>query len=526
MSNIFSGDSVSIAVIPEEKLLTELEPIIREWLSEGLLSPFLIVTPQGVITSPGEPPIINARVLVPDSAGIVEEISEDTFKILAETEFKVVRLVGLRALRKDTTDVGEHNKVLATIINYISNALPQPSATANELEIGTRLLKINLVVAPSELQSSDYHEAFEGPWNMHVVASAEDRSTPWTADALVKDDERFKKFMLMHLSSTAALWNGLPKSPFELVQRDKAIGGSIWLSRVFVSAILTEGLARRVAAKTVKSIADFSSDLFESKIGIYISGTQIIPEDLIDFWVDWMVEQVFGFEDGALAFQQPNEGEMPKKERWYELTQIKHFFIFAWDKLKVIPWWIWIWIRRSIGRGLQRAFQGDEGLAEIGIDQNDPMDNRDKLVAYKLVEIKNTAASAQRALVAPLQRKSWRTSPILWEKIRRIIFGMLDGSDLSDIGVTPTEGRVPVFGKTSQVIQDPKEKFVFEAELRDSLKLEEISWKNLDSATEVLQKFDVKMNEFNLEMNETLDKLVQINKELEDLGWEGANGGR
>lgn len=520
MSTIWKSDAASIIAFPDEALSEELLPSVREWLGEGLLNSFVFVTPSCVVENPGEPPNISARILIPDASGQISEIKQNLFEILAEKEFKIVRLIGVRALRTNTKIEKRQNQILNKILEYVSTSLPQPSGSANELEIGTRFLKINLVVAPSELHSSEYQEAFDGMWSMHLVASPEDRSTPWTADALVRNDERFLKFLLMHVASAAGLWNGLPSSPFELVSLEKAQSGSIWLSRVFVSAILTEELARRSVAKAINTIANSSSEIYESKLGIYVAGTSIIPEEMVDTWVDWMIAHVFNFEDAALSFRPVDESEKPRKEHWYEWTQIKHFAIFAWDKLKVIPWWIWIWIRRKVGASLQRTFQGDDGLAEVGISRDEPMDTRDKTLALSLLNIREATANAKRALVSPLQRTTSRTSPKLWADIRRIVFGMLDGSDLKDMGLGLDGEKVPVFAKTSNVIQDPRDKYIIDDEFKDICKIDEISWKNLDVAIETLRHFDTAITDKKKQLEQILDEIVKIDEELAMAKWE------
>ena len=522
MRSPWNSTSASIIALPEESLYEELKPHILEWMQEGLLSPFVFLTPECVTSSSSGPPRVEARILGIDALGSIIELSEDLFELLATQEFEVVRVVAVRALTKDSVIDSKDNKVLAEIVDYVTKTLPQAGSSATELDVGTRLLTINLVVAPSELHASNFHQAFEGIWSMHVVASPEDRSTPWTPDALVLDDSRFRKFILMHLVTTAGLWNGLAHSPFELVSREKINSGGIWLARVFVSAILTDGLSRRVAAKAINAIAVATNDLYDSKIAIKVSGTEVIPEELVDTWVDWMVKHVFAFEDATLSFVSPEEGEKPGKERWYEWTQIKHFVLFAWDKIKYIPWWIWVWIRKSVGRSLTRTFQGSEGIAEIGIDQNEPLDRRDRELALKLLEIKQATTEAKKALKAPMQRRSAKSTPKLWSNIRRLVFAMMDGSDVQyivDMGLDSKQSS-PVFARTGQIIQDPSEKFSFEEEFAKEIGVEQLSWKNLDTTDSIVEKYERKIEALKQEMSSTLDELVTVESEIDTVRWE------
>ena len=278
----------------------------------------------------------------------------------------------------------------------------------------------------------------------------------------------------MHLATTAGLWNGLQVSPFELVDLEDAKKGNFWLSRIFVNAILTDGLSRRVAAKVVDGIASSSTDIYDSKLGIAIPGTELIPDDLVDQYIDWMVAQVFNIEGGVLGFSRPPQEVMPGQESWYEWTQIKSFLIFSWDKLKVIPWWMWVFVRRGIGRKMTATFQGNDGLAQVGIGQNDPMDARDRILANRLVEIMSVQAAARNSLNAPARRNSAKTTPKLWASIRRLVFGMLDGSDLKEFGIEAKESRVPVFARTGQIIANPSETLTIPETLQERFGAKEV----------------------------------------------------
>jgi hypothetical protein len=467
-------ESISVVLFPSEALYKELAPLIHEWTTEGLLGSFLAITPSMVEKKDDEPLSISAEKLGLNADDEFVPYSVDAFNELAQREYAVVRIIGLHALRAGHKVDVKQGKIYEEVIQYLVNSLPMVSAGMVEGQEGTRVLRINLVVAPTKLHSDGYEPAFNGPWNMHVIASPEDRRTPWTADSLVRDDEKYSRFALMHLATTAGLWNGLQVSPFELVDLEDAKKGNFWLSRIFVNAILTDGLSRRVAAKVVDGIASSSTDIYDSKLGIAIPGTELIPDDLVDQYIDWMVAQVFNIEGGVLGFSRPPQEVMPGQESWYEWTQIKSFLIFSWDKLKVIPWWMWVFVRRGIGRKMTATFQGNDGLAQVGIGQNDPMDARDRILANRLVEIMSVQAAARNSLNAPARRNSAKTTPKLWASIRRLVFGMLDGSDLKEFGIEAKESRVPVFARTGQIIANPSETLTIPETLQERFGAKEV----------------------------------------------------
>ena len=514
MASDWKRESISVVLFPSDELYEELSPLIHEWTTEGLLGSFLAVSPSMVRQQANEPLSISVDKLGLNENSEYVRYKLDAFEELAQREYAVVRIIGLHLLRAGHKVDVKQGKQYEDAMSYLVKALPMVAAGMVEGQEGTRVLRINLVVAPTELHSDGFDAAFNGPWNMHVIASPEDRRTPWTGDGLVRNDEKFKRFALMHLATTAGIWNGLQVSPFELLDLEDAKKGNFWLSRVFVNAILTDGLSRRVAAKVVDGISNSSTDIYDSKLGLSISGTELISDELVDQYIDWMVGQIFSIEGGVLGFARPSQTAPPAQENWYEWTQLKSFQIFSWDKVKVIPWWIWIFIRRGIGRKLTATFQGNEGLAQVGISQTDPMDSRDRILANRLVEIIKVQESARNVLTAPLRRNSVKTTPRLWSSIRRLVFGMLDGSDLKEFGIEPKEGRVPVFARTGQIIANTSETLTIPQLLQGRMGRSEIKLAEA-SASEGINRKIVE------EIASIKNKIEQIENELTTMQGEG-----
>lgn len=514
MAIIWDKKSISIVVIPDMKLFENLESIMVEWTREGLLGRFFLVGPDSIRQDEDDSISISAKVwgTGAESFGFVQV---DLFEQIAQYEFEVVRLLSVRSIEKGSKVSSEQRALLEKVTLAVTNALPMANARLNESQQVTRFIKLNLLVSPSKIPDQDYAPFFAQNWDMHVVASPEDRSTPWTADALVRVDERYSRFVMMHLASTAGLWNGLGTSPFELVDRESARDNANWLSRVFVNAILTDGLSRRVSAKVLDEIALSTKDIYDSKMAVQVKGTRPIPPEEVDKWIEWMVAQTFALEDSFLTFKEPIAQSAPGKLSWMEWQQISNFLVFSWDKLRVIPWWIYVWVRRAIGRRLTQTFQTDQGLAEVGISQKDPMDMRDQRLAYKLGSIREQAQTANKALTGTEAQRSGKGTPKLWSGIRRLLFGMLDGSDLSEFGIKESEGLVPIFSNTSQVITDPGNSFKIPAEYKDDLKLQEISWTNIDQVQSVIALAGNRRNSIKARQQELHSQLENVHRDIQ-----------
>lgn len=516
MTSIWQHKALTIVVFPGAGA-DEVAKVLQDWTSDRLLGPFIWVMPED-ITTPGDEPVqVNASVFGINSFGELQQVKVDLFQELARNEFETVRLVAVRVLRKDSTESEDLVPLIQTLARYVETSLPLPSARDAAAMDRTRLFRINLVIAPTESHQDHYKHAILENWNLNVISSPEDRATPWSGDAFVRDDAKLPRFIAMHLATVGGLWNGVKAGPFEILERENSQQGTIWVSRVFVNSVLTDGLSRRIAARALNDIGDPESDIADPLIGISIPGTVPIPDSAAEAWIDWMVGTVFNHDNKALTFINPLEDSAPEKERWFEFQQLKSFIVFSWDKLKVLPWWAWIWLRRKIGRFLTRVFQGKRGQAVVGIEQNDRMDSRDKLIYDKLMSISTLNDQAKRVLVTPSIATLTKTNPTLWHGIRNLVFTMLDGSNRNDFPDLANESTRTVFSRVSQVIENPKKTLQIDEESANNLGIAELTWQNQEKLNLVLTEYAKKLSEMNQSRDKLIDGLLDIELQLQEL---------
>ena len=514
MKSLWHEGSVSVILFPSRALYDSVFEEMKKWTEDGLITPALWVFPENIEELELEPANIKSVVCGKNKDGLVDVIEVDLFDQLARAEFKFVRIVAVRVLRDIAEQDELQKKSLTTLANYVELSLPLQGARDGDKKFKTNLLKANLIIAPSQMHAGEFKIVSEETWDVNVIASPEDRSSPWSGDAFVRSDKKFAKFAAMHTASIGALWSGLTKSPFDILERENSQRGQFWISRVFVNAILTDGLSRRITAQVLGEIANPKSDLFNSQSGVMIKDTYVLDEQLAEARIDWMVDIVFKLENNYLSFNQLSNQSEPGKETWFEWQQIKGFVIFSWDKLKVIPWWMWIWIRRLIGRKLTNTFQGEDGKATVGISQEDAMDARDKLLFDQLNLLQKSESEAKKALVSPFLKQVTKSSVNLWKSIRRLVFGMLDGSDLNEFGLVAQDNRVPVFARVSQVIHNPKDVFLLNEELKKELGIDSINWENLEVADSVLAANNEKLSKEKAALDSKLSRMIEIDTKI------------
>jgi len=517
MKSLWNEGKVAIVLFPSRELYDSVFMEMQKWTEDGLINHALWVFPENVEELNLQPANIKSLVCGKNKDGVMETIEVDLFDQLARGEFEQVRLVAVRLLNDSLAQDEQQKRSLTTLANYVEWTLPLPSARDGDKKFKTNLFKVNLIIAPSQMHSGEFKLAAEETWDVNVIASPEDRSSPWSGDAFVRNDKKLSKFAAMHAASIGGLWSGVARSPFDILERESSQRGQFWVSRVFVNAILTDGIARRVTAQVLNEIANPNSDLRNPNTGVMIKETYVLDDQHADAYLNWMVDTVFKLENSCLSFNRLSDGEVPEKEKWYEWSQIKSFLIFSWDKFKVIPWWMWIWFRRLIGRKLTRIFQGDEGRATIGISQDDAMDARDKLLLKELEILVQEESSAKKALVTPYLKKLTKPSVNLWKDIRRLVFGMLDGSDLKKFELVPQDNRVPVFARVSQVIQDPMDRFQVDDDIKSEIGIDSINWENLEISDSVLAASNSKLLKIKSEIDLNLTKTVEIDSRIAEL---------
>jgi hypothetical protein len=230
-----------------------------------------------------------------------------------------------------------------------------------------------------------------------------------------------------------------------------------------------------------------------------------------------MVEIVFDSDKAVLRFSEPDEEEKLEQQRWTEWQSIKDFLKFCGQRFIAMPKWCWIWLRRRIGKKLQDSLIGPDGGVMIGIDQYDAEDIRDRHLFGQMETIANNVKEAQKALVTPFRRNSTTSRATLWSEMRQLIYGILEGGDLTKFGITDSNGRFPMFSKVSDVIQDPKEYWTIGTELQGLSEIKVVNWSNIDQAPELVEIHTTHVAERRRELDSKLIRLVEIDSQIAEI---------
>lgn len=516
MSFKWVNNSLSIVLLPSEARYEKVHEQLKQWIGDGLLGNFIWMTADDIQPEEFGPPTTKGTVWGLDEDRELTGVEVNPFEEMARNRFKTVRLIAVRVLSNSFEPDEDEYAKFDLFSDSIRLSLPLMMGQDQPGD-KTDLRRINLVIYPTELRKTDYSTVFKGQWDHHVVASPEDRKTPLSADRFVKEDSRYPKFIAMHVAATGGLWNGIARSPFDDLAKPESGAHSYQLSRVFVNSVLTDGLSRRIAANVLSDIADPSVDLHAKGLVAEIPNTYFIEDADIEEAVNEMVTIVFGLENGLLQFHEPDAEKELDTVRWTEWQSIGDFFKFSGQRFLAMPKWCWIWFRRRIGKKLQDSLVGPDGGLLIGIDQNDAEDIRDRQLFGQMETIANNVKEAQKALVTPFRRTSTTSRPSLWSDLRQLVYGFLEGGELTKFGIKDSNGRYPMFSKVSDVIQDPQETWSIGSELQGLSEIKVVGWANIDKAPELVEIHTAHVAERRKVLDEKLNRLVEIDKKIKEL---------
>jgi septum formation topological specificity factor MinE len=463
-SRIWEESGLTLVILPSAEQGERLLKVAREWTSLRLLAPSIWVRPSGQDGLAKRPPVVEAVALASNRAGEVREVKIELFSQLARLQLGKVRLLVVRPSSPDLDFDRLQDEFVELISKYLDISIPKIQVQNDAGDDGVSLEKINLLTAPTEYVSDDPNPMLDEIFNVHFVGSAEDRSGPRTGDAFVQHDpasDKFAGFTMLHIATLGALWQGLPKGGYDLISKATWEGDSIYVSRVFVSAILTDGLVRRACARVIEAAADTQRGIEDLGVGLNIEGTFPIPDTDIDAWLDYMVDLTFNFDNAVLQYKPVLENPTPEQVKFGFFKQLGDFGSFAIGKILRIPLYAGYWIARKFATLFNDLFQGgDKGAAQV-VAPEEHADSKDLLLLRKYDQVFEVKQGADEALVSPVGRGNLRSTPALWGNLRKLIFGFVDGSNLHEFGVTRSENGWPVFYKISSVFNDPSERVTF-----------------------------------------------------------------
>ena len=519
MKDIWQDSGMTIVVAPSGKQGEDLFAVAKLWAELKLLSPSIWIVNSSSVSKGEKPPKQKALILGNLRSGSATTIEVDLFEQLARQSLYNVRLVVVRNSIPGSAHDEEQDLLARVISEYIDLSLPMTASGKENSDAKTNFLKLNLVTTTTENVSQSARKLVGPEYHANFIASTEDRSAPLAGDAFVRfseDSKRFAGFTMMHLATIGALWAGLPQGLYELVKPKVWVGDKAYVSRIFMSAILTDGLARRAATRVLDRAANANQGFTDLTAEVPIEGTYPIPDTDTDAFLDYMVDQTFTFDREILKYQPAIDKEAPEKYKFKLIGQIRDFLAFSVDKILRIPVYAAIWIWRRVVRATNKVFQGGDKGASVIPEPEEKLDARDIILEKQWAQVSESKKKADEALVSPVTLSKVRSTPELWSNLRKLIFGMLDGSNLQNFGFSRGDNGWPIFYKVSSIFNDPGKRLEV-PDPEDDSKTVLLSWKGLVEATNAQTQTFEKIKVIGNEISAGSSEIVTLNSKIESL---------
>lgn len=501
----FGSEAISVIVLPAGPEGVGLLEVARRWTATWMLAPALWVRAEDVPAESDGPPEIKAFVLGRGAFGGEDEVEVELFWKLGERFRPRVRLVAVRMLQSPPDDEITANAI-KLIDAYLNRALPTrlPRNIEQDPEsLVTEFLRLNLIVDAAEVTGINASSVFKAEWQANIVASPEDRSTPFSPDAPPIHPRRFRDgqfasigetqaraaryygWALAHVASVAGIWTGLSDSIYDLMPSRPSVAHSMCIvQRICVRGVVTDGLAINLAADSMQ-VALEDSDEASRQVQAALSshGVETIPDSEVDQRVHQMVEVTLsGFRDqgfGYRDFGDPGPYRVPKVSLGQRLAEVF----------------------RLGGQAAIRSPKFVAGLVLQRLSRSLTVEDGDAIVESLSTWNPGLPTIDDSAFSVPSESLSLRTemksSPQVWRDLRDMIFASLDGNQAHDVAANILSGSVSVermvFPSKTDVLPDPRLPWKHDALKRvDAPPFPEIDW--MDSAT----------------AKETLDQLAQL----------------
>jgi hypothetical protein len=302
-------------------------------------------------------------------------------------------------------------------------------------------------------------------FELNLLISPESRAEPWTPSAPIKGDENFALFALAQIASIAGVWSGSPLSVTALLQRQgfNFSQGNVVMLRAMATLVAAQGVASRMITEALEIVANPDIDPYKTSSQNDIERPESIAElndELIRGQIELRVAEIIAQTDSAFVY------DGPKKPTESDYTRLpKEAWVFFWkftrDVVVAMPHYARDWVINKYGEVTNALLKNvREPVPEkyLGLD---------KELRERLAKILEFQADRDSQDALAISATAFQQMPQVWEKLRSLAFGALDGSDASD----PTRKPL-VFPSVDYVAADPANRFPIDSSIKNLLDLD------------------------------------------------------
>ncbi len=516
----FREQSASIILLPEGRWGEDLLDLVESWSKNWLLQPAYWLKLSNIKHFEGRPPEVLATVVGRNGRKDV-----DLFEQLSRYTIPVLRLISIRLVEETAARSQNQDTLVDVLAKYVENSKPLSQRIGQNKEIGSQLLKVNLIFSPSEVTGASYPHLHEPLWNFNIVVAPEDRTYPTGFDSFISSNnkEKLTGFILSNTATAAGIWTGQTTSAYEeelkhsqnSVQYDKVL-----VQRSFTRAVVSDALAFRVAAHALDKLLNIQEETI-SEIQRNNQNLKILESRDESKAVDELVNKVMQLNNGEFDYVSPETLKIPDKKAISLKNRISLFLRFSIGIIAKLPIWIFTALFKGLTRFVSKKIDSEQGEYEIKAELDFPQTRLDGIVEAELVQLQQDLISGQLAVDEWPRATLRKAPPHLFAEIRGMLFNSLDNTSYKD----PVK---EIFANPSKVIPDFRTKWSFQnienyEEFTTFIKDEEemtkfkgeVSWLDANNVKEAKTNLDLLINELTQEFIMNSTEIDELNSELE-----------
>ena len=524
MKLAFRNQSASIILLPDGEWGEELLHLAENWSKNWLIQPAYWLRLSDITHSEGRPPEVLATVVGRNGRRTV-----DLFEQLSRYSISLLRLISIRLVEESAERSEKQDSLVDVLAKYIDNSKPLMQRVGQHREIGSQLIKVNLIFSPSEVTGASYPHLHETLWNFNIVVAPEDRTFPTGFDSFISsaNKKKFIGFILSNTATAAGIWTGQTTSAYEeelkhsqnSVQYDKVL-----VQRSFTRAIVSDALAFRVAAHALEKLINYSEE-GAAELQRSQQNLKFLPEDQVERATTELLNNVMQLNNKTLDYEPAESLKDPEKKLISLKNRIYIFFLLVLGIFSKLPIWIFTAIWKGISNLISKKIDSNEGEFKIDSEIDFPKTKLDGITEAEIIKLEKDMVDAQLAVDEWPRATLRKVPPGLFSELRGLIFNHLDNTyykkTADEIFADPSH-LVPDFNAKwnfEQIdnYQEVKKLFTDENESFDLFEVP-LEWTDPKKTTSVISDLNAMLKDCADDYSRETTELETLKSELEILG--------
>ena len=422
---------------------------LTEWSRAGLVTDFVWM--DVAKASPVSAGLDPAAALV--SAGTMSPVG--LLEVIGAERRQILRVV----IAQPLAGPGDVDEVTLNQSRQVLDLTRQvlPSTFTDSDDALTELLHVLLTIPTTATKDVAFARAIP-PWANAAVVAPEIRKAPDTVPGYVTH-ENLASHAALHLAAVGCLLKGQTEGVLDGHLRDAGSGepGTVVMLRVFARSLISSDVA--------DSLTDVVVEMAAGRQGPPISARTGSKPSLRDHYlVQRSFEDLAAFDDGALSTQTSTADELPEKRQ----TGVQAFADvgrFALDALWMLPRVLWNLIVRGAERSATTVTYGRAGTTEVRFRAatGDALESGASQLIHSVIQ-QNAARIAEAK-----DRRTAVPTPALWNRLREVSFGLVDGKRPPDSPLGNEDGPAEVLRSRESLVLRVEDHVAFSPRVVEAL---------------------------------------------------------